>query len=117
MPTAATRRTMTCPKCQGTGDLPCFAGIANGVCFTCAGRGTVAYRVSRAKVRPLTDYQAGIIETIKTADLSGMTFGQLSSLRDFAHWPIPQCPELLSIWRERGEGLFMAAQEERLAAY
>lgn len=31
--------TYKCPKCNGNGYLACYAGIANGVCFSCAGNG------------------------------------------------------------------------------
>lgn len=31
--------TYKCPKCNGSGYLSCYAGIANGVCFSCAGAG------------------------------------------------------------------------------
>jgi hypothetical protein len=106
-----------CPKCGGSGYIQAFAGIANGTCFRCAGTGKVAYRASKKMLPALTPYMAGIIETIKNADLSVMSYKQLSSLRDAAHYPTPHCPELLAIWRERGEEHFQAAQNERLAAY
>lgn len=106
-----------CPKCGGMGHIPAFSGIANGTCFRCAGAGKLAYRPKVKPVLPLTDYQAGIIGQIKEGDLSGLSYNELLELRNFAHWPIPQCPELLAIWRERGDPFFFAAQEERLAAY
>jgi len=28
-----------CPKCQGTGNLPQYAHVQNGVCFRCSGTG------------------------------------------------------------------------------
>lgn len=31
--------TYKCPKCNGRGYLSCYAGIANGVCFSCKGAG------------------------------------------------------------------------------
>lgn len=32
-------QTYKCPKCNGTGNLACYAGIAGGVCFSCRGAG------------------------------------------------------------------------------
>ncbi len=113
-----TTKTCDCPKCGGSGYISAFSGIAGGMCFRCAGKGKIAYRASAVKpVPPLTEQSAKIIETIKSGDLSGMTYGQLNRLRDFAHWPCPHCPELLSIWRERGDPYFFAAQEEKLAEF
>ena len=31
--------TYKCPKCNGSGHLSQYAGIANGVCFSCEGNG------------------------------------------------------------------------------
>ena len=31
--------TYKCPKCNGSGHLSCYSGIANGVCFSCEGNG------------------------------------------------------------------------------
>lgn len=31
--------TYKCPKCNGSGYLSCYAGIAGGVCFSCSGNG------------------------------------------------------------------------------
>lgn len=31
--------TYKCPKCEGSGYLSQYAGIANGVCFSCEGNG------------------------------------------------------------------------------
>lgn len=31
--------TYKCPKCNGSGYLACYSGIANGVCFSCEGNG------------------------------------------------------------------------------
>lgn len=112
------KKMMECPKCGGTGHIPHYAGIANGVCFTCAGNGKVAYRATKKKVVPMNAYFASLVETITKGDMSEMTFGQLLTLRDAAHGvPHPDCPNLLAIWRERGEQHFQAAQEERLATF
>ena len=34
-----TANTYKCPKCNGSGNLARYAGIANGVCFSCEGNG------------------------------------------------------------------------------
>jgi hypothetical protein len=34
-----TNATYKCPKCNGSGYLSQYAGIANGVCFSCEGNG------------------------------------------------------------------------------
>jgi hypothetical protein len=107
--------TYECPKCGGSGYIAAYSGIANGVCFMCKGAGKLNYKPKAKKVQPLTPYLAGIIETIKTADFSTMEYGRLLALRDAAHWPTPHCPDLLKIWRERGESHFQEAQAERLS--
>lgn len=33
--------SVKCPKCYGTGNLPGFAHVANGVCFQCRGTGKI----------------------------------------------------------------------------
>lgn len=43
----ATIQTVECPKCIGNGFIPAFSGIANGICFTCAGAGKVAFKVKK----------------------------------------------------------------------
>lgn len=116
MTTATKIETCECYKCGGSGDIPAFSGIANGICFTCGGSGRVTVKAFKRTVKPLTEYQIKIIDTIKNADLSGMSFGQLNELRNAAHWKYPQEPKLLAIWRERGDAYFFAAQEERLQA-
>lgn len=32
-------RRYACPKCGGTGEIPQFESVANGVCFACGGKG------------------------------------------------------------------------------
>lgn len=42
-----------CPKCGGRGNFPEFAGIWNGDCFRCEGKGTVARKaVRKSKADP-----------------------------------------------------------------
>lgn len=112
----ATQSTVPCPKCDNSsGYIRAFSGIANGVCFTCAGSGVV--KASRVKPpKPRTPYQEKIVAYITSGNMSILTYGQLKKLRDDALWPIPQHPELPAIWRERGEPYFQAAQQERLDA-
>jgi hypothetical protein len=40
-------KMVECPKCAGSGYIPQYAGIANGVCFTCSGSGKIVYRVKK----------------------------------------------------------------------
>lgn len=114
--TNATSNTCECYKCGGSGYIAAFAGIANGECFRCSGTGRVKAGKSKP-VKPMTEYQTTLADKIANANLSGLGFGELSKLRDFAHWPLPQVPNLLQVWRERGEERFMALQEERLAEF
>ena len=39
-----------CPKCGGTGNIPCFSHVEDGVCFLCGGSG-----VHEKKFRVLTE--------------------------------------------------------------
>ena len=43
----STTAYMTCPKCNGAKTINGFSHIANGVCFMCAGNGTVEASRSR----------------------------------------------------------------------
>ena len=45
MPATYETLTATCSKCDGTGRLPHYGHIANGVCFECGGTGKVSYSV------------------------------------------------------------------------
>ena len=45
--TAATLSTVTCPKCYGAKRLPRYSAIAEGLCFTCAGVGTIKVDTSK----------------------------------------------------------------------
>lgn len=112
-----TTTMVECFKCSGRGHIEAFSGIANGVCFRCKGVGKVKASIKPEVVKPLNAYQERMIAAITTGDMEGLTFGQLSELRDFAHWPVKQVPNLLAVWRERGEDLFMAAQEEHLEEF
>lgn len=38
--------TVKCPKCDGTGFIGHYAHIANGVCFTCQGSGTITRKIN-----------------------------------------------------------------------
>lgn len=112
-------KMVDCPKCNGTGYLSCYAGIANGVCFRCAGNKVV--RASTVRPAPkMTPYQeqltARLVNT-PAEEFFGMSFGELMNLRDFAHWPHPTVKNILNIWREKGEPAFQAAQEAKLEAF
>jgi DnaJ-class molecular chaperone len=113
MPTK-TKSTYPCPRCDGKGHVPGMGHVANGVCFKCGGRGYLFGRPSVKPVQPNTEYQERMIKLILEADLSGMTYDQLNTLRDFAHYPNPHYPNLLATWRERGDPHFFARQEDRL---
>jgi len=106
-----TAKTCECPKCGGTGFIRAYSGIANGVCFRCAGKGKFKSS-SVPKPKPLTEYQQKMIDIVETGDLESMTFGQLSELRTFSHWHFPAAPHLLSIWKARGEPRFQELQAE-----
>jgi hypothetical protein len=40
-----------CLKCGGSGYIAAFAGIANGICFTCVGTGIVEIKAARKQNR------------------------------------------------------------------
>jgi len=83
------------------------------VCFRCAGTG----RVKAGKVKPpkpMTEYQVTLATRITSDDLSNLGYGELMKLRDFAHWPFPQMPNLLNVWFERGECHFQERQANML---
>lgn len=105
-----------CSKCDGKGTIQGFTHVLNGVCFRCGGTGKQKSRPRKQVLRPLTPFQQGIIDRILTGDMSQLGYAELHSLREDAHWHYPQYPNLLAIWRERGEPYFQAAQAERLAA-
>jgi hypothetical protein len=107
-----------CYKCGGSGYIPAFSGIANGVCFTCNGEGKVYLKAERKPkpIKPATAYQVEQAEKILNAtddQFSTMGYGELLKLRDFAHWPIKQYPQILKVWREKGESYFQVQQEIR----
>lgn len=45
-----TTTTCKCVKCNGTGFIPAFSGIANGVCFSCKGSGSVTVKTTKANL-------------------------------------------------------------------
>ena len=104
--------TCECWKCGGTGYIAAFSGIANGTCFKCNGSGKLTGKAAKPKpVKPLTEWQRQQVDLIEKGELSGLSFGKLSELRNFAHWPLPQVPNLLATWKQRGEEHFQAAQD------
>jgi len=54
-----------------------------------------------------------LLARVQTEDLSKLSFGELTKLRDFSHWHYPGV-DVLAIWRERGEEHFQAAQTAML---
>ncbi len=114
----ATRKTMTCPKCDGKKYFECFGHVAQGVCFRCAGAGVVPYRKAKP-MAPASEYVIKWAERIiamTEEELEGMAYNHLLFLRDFAHHHIPQYPDLLAVWKAKGDKHFFAAQDERLQA-
>lgn len=105
-----------CSKCEGKGRIQGFTHVQNGVCFRCGGTGKQASKPRKQVVKPLTPYQQAMVERITTGTIEDLGYADLKALRDFAYWPMPQHPELLTVWRDRGEAFFQAAQDERLAA-
>ena len=55
-----------CLKCGGSGYLAAFAGIANGICFTCVGSGIVEIKAPR-KQNKFSQINAMHCETLKDA--------------------------------------------------
>lgn len=49
----------SCSRCQGTGYLPHFSHVANGVCFMCGGDGLVHQKRSVSKVEVLPCFNDG----------------------------------------------------------
>jgi hypothetical protein len=111
------KKRYPCAKCDGKGTIRGFSHVLHGVCFRCGGTGTVASKPRQQTVKPFTPYQQRLYDALMDdAYLESATYGQLLTLRDFARWPYPCCPELYQTWRTRGEAYFQAAQAERLAA-
>lgn len=107
-----------CPKCDGTKTIQAFGYIANGVCFRCAGNGTV--KAGTVKERPATEYQIKCAEWILSVTdetLAKLDYTQLLKARDFVHYPVPGYPTIREVWFAKGERFFQAAQDERLARY
>lgn len=115
---AAKMIKVECWKCGGSGHIEAFSHIASGDCFTCKGSGFKMVREGKVKpVAPLNEWQQEQVDAITSGDLSVLSYKQLAELRSFAHWPLKQAPNLLEIWRDRGEPHFQRRQEEKLAAY
>ena len=45
MPATYETLSATCDRCDGTGRVPHYGHIANGICFQCQGSGKVSFRV------------------------------------------------------------------------
>jgi hypothetical protein len=114
----APQQTYPCSKCDGSGTLRAFANIQNGICFRCGGTGTQTSKPRKQTIKPFTAYQQTLYDRLMSETfLENASYKQLSILRDFAHWDYPCCPQLFTIWFERGEHYFQAKQEERLTAF
>ena len=115
MTTATSKKTETCPcpKCDGQGFIRAYAGIANGICFTCAG--TKVVRAGRFKPRPATAPEhlarADRILNATPEQIEKMTWAQISQSRDFVHTNIPERPTLRAVWFEKFNAHFCALQD------
>ncbi len=112
-------KTMTCPKCEGKKTIEGFSHVANGVCFRCAGSGVVKYR-KPSPVKPMGPEAIAFCErilAITEAELETLSFAELNRLRDGCHWHYPQYPDLLKVWRDKGDAFFFAAQEQALEGW
>lgn len=64
--------TLTCPKCDGSGSIPGYAHVAQGVCFCCGGSGVV--RSTPARMRSAEQRQrAALLETLPAATRAGLS--------------------------------------------
>lgn len=121
MTTKTSKKTETCPcpKCDGQGYIRAYSGIANGVCFTCAG--TKVVKVGRFKpAPPMSDYARKCVEWIVNAteeQINKLTYNQLLSTMKTSCWHYPEYPNLKAIWESKFREAFNAAQEERIANF
>lgn len=53
-------KTMTCPRCNGKGNITYYGHIQNGVCFKCGGTGLVKFVAERTP-KPITNERAAYI--------------------------------------------------------
>ena len=51
MSNAVATKTISCPKCSGTGTLRAFMHIENGKCYLCGGSKTVELKAASTKAR------------------------------------------------------------------
>ena len=114
---------ITCPKCDGSKNLNWCSHVENGVCFGCNGTGTIEVDLD-AKRRELSDHSRTCAEWImaSTADsYKNLSWSMLNKARDFAHsnrGGVQEAfPEMLNHFREVGDPVFFARQEDRLAEW
>lgn len=105
--------TCPCPKCDGQGFIRAFAGIANGICFTCGG--TKVVKVGRFKPAPATAPEilakADWIINATPEQIDQLTWAQISRSRNFAHSRIAERPTLRAIWFEKFNDRFCQLQD------
>ncbi len=63
--------SMTCPKCQGTGNIPCFSHVEAGVCFKCRGAGAVAAQAAPVAPRAPVDHANTLRNLYRAAKSQG----------------------------------------------
>ena len=102
-----------CPRCCGKGNIQAFSGIMGGVCFKCNGSVKCYGKPSKRQLPIVSDAAKRSYNTIKTGDLESMSYRQLLSLRNDAHWNYDgtEIEDILKVWKERGEVHFQDAQE------
>lgn len=119
------KTNVNCPKCDGRGHIEAFGHYAQGVCFCCKGRGTIAVDLTetKAELRPETVTRCEFILNADENTFAGLSFARLTNARNFAHAYVMEpgaklaFPGVLDAWRQFGEPHFQAAQEVKLAEF
>lgn len=108
-----------CPKCDGTGHIQAFSGIAGGVCFMCEGNGTLNYIPTPRKTWTPSPGIRSQMDRILDGAFDGLGYDQLLWLRDLccSAGIVNDYPEVRKAWLAKGEDLFFAAQEEQIAEW
>ncbi len=111
--------TCECPKCGGSGFIPAFSGIANGICFRCVGTG----KVKAGTVQPPKPTAPEIVKKVEwilsaTPEvIAKLTYRQLMASRDLVHCHFPEYPNLREYWFEHFNAAFCVAQDARLEEF
>lgn len=61
--------TISCPKCSGLGFIQMYGHVANGVCFSCNGKGTITAKLDRKPRAPVTAERKAELAAIKADKL------------------------------------------------